>query len=62
MKKAEIHIFLVSLNLAIKAKDKGKILKLYDVLKTVDWDNVSDQLFTQYDKLIDQANPILFDN
>ena len=47
------------LNKAIDDKNKSFILKLYNQCN-VDWENEKDQIFNEYDRLVDQANDILF--
>lgn len=55
----EFDILLSKLTKAIQAKDKKKIILLYDQFNEFDLEKVNARLLKQYDKLIDKANSIV---
>ena len=55
-------IFMNELKEAISAGNKSLILFCYDMINSLDFDQVPDDLLKEYDKLISKANNILFTN
>jgi hypothetical protein len=50
---------IVRLKDALKRKDTEALKKLYEKAKAIDWDDVSDYLFNEYDNLVDKANELI---
>ena len=55
-------IFLNELKEAISNRNKSLILFCCDMINSLDFDQVPDDLLKEYDKLISKANNILFTN
>ena len=55
-------IFLNELKEAIGNRNKSLILFCCDMINSLDFDQVPDDLLKEYDKLISKANNILFTN
>ena len=55
-------IFLNELKEAISAGNKSLILFCCDMINSLDFDQVPDDLLKEYDRLISKSNDILFTN
>ena len=55
-------IFMNELKEAVSAKNKSLILFCCDMINSLDFDQIPDDLLKEYDKLISKANNILFTN
>ena len=54
----EVVLLIKTLKREIKRKDKIAILRCYDELERVNWDDFPD-LFEEYDQIVNRANEIL---
>ncbi|MEX1120904.1 MAG: hypothetical protein WED82_02135 [Balneolales bacterium] len=57
----QLQLINKALKKAIEREDKATIQRLYDEAKTLDLEEVSYGIFTEYDNLVDQANDILME-
>ena len=55
-------IFLNELKEAISNRNKSLILFCCDMINSLDFDQVPDDLLKEYDKLVSKSNDILFSN
>lgn len=55
-------IFLNELKSAISAGNKSLILFCFDMINSLDFDQVPDDLLKEYDKLISKGNDIIYSN
>lgn len=58
--KFDLEYDLDQLKLAILKKDSNDILKFYERIKSYDLGVYPDDILDNYDKLVDQANDILY--
>ncbi|QSS96614.1 hypothetical protein [Psychroflexus sp. ALD_RP9] len=57
--ESQAKMLIRKLKDAIKNEQKERITALFDVAELIDWHEVHDSVFTQYDALLDPANEVL---
>lgn len=56
-----LQLIIKGLKKAIKKEDAERIQQLYDEAKMIDLEKVSHNLFSEYDRLVDQGNDIIME-